>query len=66
MSAGPVTLASDGDCMANTKDNIFPVGLNETLKKKSNVAVYQVVTKPLNIVVCLLILIQYVRQQMLV
>ena len=52
--------------MANTKENIFPVGLSKTLQKKSNVAVYQVVAKPPKVVVCLLILIQYVRQQMLV
>ena len=66
MSAGHVTVVSDGDCMANTKENIFPVGLSKTLQKKSNVAVYQVVAKPPKVVVCLLILIQYVRQQMLV
>ena len=42
--------------MANTKENIFPVGLNKTLQKKSNVAVYQVVAKPQNLVVCLLII----------
>ena len=70
MSAGPVSVASDRDCMANTKENIFPVGLNKTLQEKSNVVVYQVVAKPPNVhvhvVVCLLILIQYVRQQMLV
>ena len=40
MSERPVSLASDGDCMANTKENIFPDGLNETVKRKSNVAVY--------------------------
>ena len=43
MSAGHVTVVFDGDCMANTKENVFPVGLNKTLQKKSNVAVYQVV-----------------------
>ena len=62
MSAGHVTIVFDGDCMANT---IFPVGLNKTLQKKSNVAMYQVVAKPPNVVVCLLILIQYVRQQIM-
>ena len=42
MSARPVSVASDGDCMANTKEN-----LDETKhKKESNVAVYQVVAKP--------------------
>ena len=47
MSARPVIVASDGDCMANTKDNLFPVGLNKTSKKISLVmAVYQVVAKP--------------------
>ena len=49
MSAGHVTIVFDGDCMANT---IFPVGLNKTLQKKSNVAMYQVVAKPPNVVVC--------------
>ena len=34
MSAGPVSVASDGDCMANTKENIFPVGLNITKEKQ--------------------------------
>ena len=52
VSAGHVTVVFDGDCMANTKENIFPVGLNKT-----------VVAKPPNVVVCLL---QYARQQMLV
>ena len=47
VSARPVIVASDGDCMANTKDNLFPVGLNKTSKKISLVmAVYQVVAKP--------------------
>ena len=32
MSAGHVIVVFDGDCMANTKENIFPVGLNETLQ----------------------------------
>ena len=34
MSARPVSIASDGDCMAKTKENLFPVGLNKTSKKK--------------------------------
>ena len=38
MSAGYVTVVFDGDCMANTKVNILPDGLNKTLQKKSNVA----------------------------
>ena len=45
MSARPVSIASDGDCMTNTKENLFPDGLNKTSKKKSNVAVHQVVVK---------------------
>ena len=28
VSARPVSVASDGDCMANTKVNLFPVGLS--------------------------------------
>ena len=48
------------------KGQYIPRWINKTLKKKSNVAVYQVVAKPPNVIVCLLILIQYVRQQMLV
>ena len=47
VSARPVSVASDGDCMANAKKNLFPVGLNKTSKKKNLViAVYQVVAKP--------------------
>ena len=42
VSARPVSVASDGDCMANTKENLFPDGLNTTPKKKINVAVNQV------------------------
>ena len=44
MSARPVSVASDGDCMANTKDSLVPVGFNNI--QKSHVAVYQVVAKP--------------------
>ena len=29
------SIGSDGDCMANTKENIFPVGLNKTLHRKA-------------------------------
>ena len=43
MSARPVSVASDGDCMAKTKENLFPGGLNKTSKEKP---VYQVVAKP--------------------
>ena len=32
MSARPVSVASDGDCMANTKDSLVPVGFNNTSK----------------------------------
>ena len=45
MSAGHAIVVFDGDCgdcMANTKENIFPFGLNKTLQKKSKFAVYQV------------------------
>ena len=35
VSARPVSVASDGDCMANTKGKIFPVGLNQGFKKES-------------------------------
>ena len=69
MPARPVNVASKGDCMANAKENLFPVGivgLNKGLNKKGNVAVYQVVAKLPNVVVCLLILILYVREQVLV
>ena len=59
-------VASDGDCMANTK-------IKQNIKKERNAAVYQVVAKPLNVVVytdfdtilfhCFFI--QNVRQQIL-
>ena len=42
MSAMPVTLESDGDCIANTKENL----VKQNIKKESLVAVYQVVAKP--------------------
>ena len=41
------------------------IGLLANTNLKSNVAVYQVVAKPLNVAVCLLLLIQYVRQHIL-
>ena len=46
MSARPVSVASDGDCMANTR-----IWIKQHIKKESNVAVYQVVAKPVNVVV---------------
>ena len=55
MSAGPVNVAFDEDWMVN----LFPVGLSKGSKKRSNVAMYQAVAKPLSVIVCLLILIQY-------
>ena len=64
MSARPVSVASDGDCMANTKDSLVPVGLNKTSKNKC--CCVPGCGKTSNVVVCLLILMQYVRQQMLV
>ena len=33
MSTRPVSVASDVDCLANTKDSLIPVGFNKTSKK---------------------------------
>ena len=59
MAARPVSIASDGDCMANTKENLLPVGLNKTSKQKKPCCCVQGCGKTSNVVV----FAEYVGQQ---